>query len=306
MRLAWWSLIVLAVGVVSIFLSEAGTIDPARNLTLTASAPVEAVLRDAASPIDDIYEGIADRGDLARENERLRTENEELRAALAAQEDAQARISELEDALGVKQRRPDDQLMAANVIAQEPSALKHMVAIDRGTDDGLDEGMIILSRSGSLVGTVARVYDKYAWVRLITDPSSAVNAQVNATGATLKPSEEEQATPTPAPAEGSPSPTATPKPEKRSVRGVAQGDLRVGVLLDLLPPDVEIAVESLVMTSGLGGNYPPGILIGSVGEVEQRVQSAFKRATVEPAAQLNELETVLVLISFQPARLTSP
>jgi len=289
MRLVWWLATVLVVGVVSIFLSEQRTLDPARNLTLTASAPLEAVLRDAASPIDDIYEGIADRGQLTRDNEELRAEVERLQTLLAAQEDAEARIRELEDALEVKQQRPDDQLLAANVIAQEPSALKRMVAIDRGIGDGVDEGMVVLSRSGSLVGTVARAYQDFAWIRLITDPSSAVNAQVNATSPTPG-----AGTPTPAPA------------EPRSVRGVAEGNLRNGVLLGLLPPDAEITPGSLVLTSGLGGNYPPGILIGSVSEVEVRPQSAFKRATVEPAAQLDELDTVLILISFIPARLTAP
>ena len=161
---------VLVVGIISIFLSEQRTLDPARNLTLTASAPLEAMLRDAASPIDDIYEGIADRGQLTRDNEELKAEIERLQTELAAQEDAEARILELEAALGVKQQRPDDQLLAANVIAQEPSALKRMVAIDRGIGDGIDEGMVVLSRSGSLVGTVARAYQDFAWIRLVTDP----------------------------------------------------------------------------------------------------------------------------------------
>jgi rod shape-determining protein MreC len=301
MRLVWWFLTVLAVGVVSIFLSEQGTIDPARNLTLTASAPVESVLRDAASPIDDIYEGISDRGQLARDNEELRAEVERLQAELAAQEDAEARISELEDALEVKQQRPDDQLLATNVIAEDPSALKRMVAIDRGIGDGVDEGMVVLSRSGSLVGTVARAYQDYAWIRLVTDPGSAVNSQVNSSGSPAVGS----ATPAP---QASPAPSATPAPapEPRAVRGVARGDLRNGVILDLLPPEEQIAEGTLVLTSGLGGNYPPGILVGSIGEVEQRPQSAFKKATVQPAAQLDELETVLVLISFTPARLTPP
>jgi rod shape-determining protein MreC len=87
---------------------------------------------------------------------------------------------------------------------------------------------------------------------------------------------------------------------------VADGDLRNGIILDLLPPEEKIDSGTLVLTSGLGGNYPPGILIGSVGEVEQRPQSAFKKATLQPATELDELETVLVLISFEPARLTSP
>src|SRR5512134_905295 len=107
MRLFWWLGTILGVGLVSILLSEIGAIDPARNLTLSVSAPVEDVLHDAASPLDDMYQGIADRGDLKQENEKLHEQVEALQAQLAAQQNAEQRIAELEAALGVKQNRPD-------------------------------------------------------------------------------------------------------------------------------------------------------------------------------------------------------
>jgi rod shape-determining protein MreC len=90
------------------------------------------------------------------------------------------------------------------------------------------------------------------------------------------------------------------------VRGVADGDLRQGLILDLLPPDADIPKGTLVVTSGLGGRFPPGILIGSIEDIQQRPQAAFKKAVLEPAAKLSSLETVLVLVSFKPARLESP
>jgi rod shape-determining protein MreC len=307
MRLIWWLATVLAVSVVSIFLSHRHATDPAHNLTLTISAPMEDVLYDAVHPIDNIYEGIADRGDLARENEELRAEVERLQAELAQREDNAQRIAALEDALGVKQNRPDDKLLAANVVAQDPSGQKRLIAIDRGTADGLAEGMVILSRGGSLVGTVATAYKDYAWVRLITDPDSAVNAQVDVTAASgtgggvlTGPS------PTPG-ASGTPAPTPSPAPqEQQSIRGVADGDLRQGIILDLLPPDANIPEGTLVVTSGLGGNFPAGILIGEIKDIETRPQAAFKKAVLEPATQLSSLETVLVLMSFKPARLETP
>lgn len=308
MRLIWWLATVAAVSLVSIFLSHHHATDPAHNLTLMVSAPLENVLYDAVHPIDNIYEGIADRGDLVRENEELRAEVERLQAELASRENNDQRIAELEDALGVKLNRPDDKLLAANVVAQDPSGQKRLIAIDRGSSDGIEEGMVILSRSGSLVGTVATAYKDYAWVRLITDPDSAVNAQVevgptqagNNTDVLTGPSATPGASTTPSP---TPAPTSS---ETTSVRGVADGDLRQGLILDLLPPDADIPEDTLVVTSGLGGNYPAGILIGSIKDIQQRPQAAFKKAVLEPATQLSSLETVLVLVSFKPARLESP
>src|SRR5262249_45048596 len=103
-----------------------------------------------------------------------------------------------------------------------------------------------------------------------------------------------------APPPAAPSPTPVPSP----VRGVAEGDLKHDLVLDLLPSDASLAEGSLVTTSGLGGNYPSELLIGSVQGIEERPQSPFIKATLKPAANLSALDTVLVLLSFKPARLS--
>ncbi|MCH7577519.1 MAG: rod shape-determining protein MreC, partial [Chloroflexi bacterium] len=217
------------------------------------------------------------RGDLVRENERLRQELECLQTETAATEDAQRRLQELEEALGVKENRPDDVFVVADVIAQDPSGFKRALAIDRGSKDGLDEGMVVLSKSGSLVGVVSLVYEEFAWLRLISDPNNAVNIVVLTGGE-----------------EGS------------EARGVAVGDLRSRLSLEMLPTEAQIQEGDLVITSGLGGNYPRTLLLGSVTSVEDKPQALAKRATMEPAADLSSLDTVLIITNFRPARLEGP
>lgn len=307
MRLVWWLTTVFGISVISIFLSHHGATDPVQNLTLTVSAPLQGSLRDLAGPINDAFLGITDRGDIKRENKRLREELEALKNQIAAQQDAELRVRELEDALGLKANRPEDTLLAADVIAEEPSGLKRAIAINRGLDDGLDEGMIVLSRAGSVVGTVSRVYNDFAWIRLVTDPESAINAQVNLASAPAGASGNDVLTPggPGTQASATPAPSATPA-APQTVRAVAKGDQRSGIVLDLLPSDALINPGDLVVTSGLGGNFPRGLLLGSIRDVEERPQAPFKSATLEPAATMSGLETVLVLVSFKPARLTGP
>jgi rod shape-determining protein MreC len=317
MRLVWWFVVVFAISVVGIGLSERGTLSPLRNFSLTANAPMQTGLRDIASPVSNFVQGITDRGNLSEENERLRSELERFRVQLAEQQDSQARIRELEDALGVKQGRPEDTLNAANVIAEDTTGFKRFIAIDLGQDDGLDEGMVVLSRNGSLVGTISLIYPDFAWVRLVTDPDSVVNAQVNAAqeGTTPGGTDGTVVTPTTPTPGASPAPQATPPPAASpqptappvdAVRAVAKGELKRGILLDLLPSDARVVGGDLVLTSGHGGNYPRGLLIGTIKDVEARPQGPFKTATIEPAANLLGLDTVLVITSFKPARLTSP
>lgn len=278
MRLLWWTLAVVSVSLLSIALSESRTLDPVQNLSLTVAAPLENGLRELADPIADFFEGLFNRGDLKRENERLREELERLQSQVAAAEDAQRRAQELEEALEVKESRPYDEFVAADVIAQDPSGVKRALAINRGSKDGLDEGMVVLSKSGSLVGTVSRVYEDFAWLRLITDPNSAVNVAVLARG----------------------------DEEGSEARGVATGDLSGRLSLEMVPAEARITDGDLVTTSGLGGNYPRALLLGSVRSVEDKPQALFRKATVEPAADLSSLDTVMVITNFLPARLAGP
>ena len=166
MRMLWWLLAVISVGLISVALSELRALDPVQNLSLRITSPMERGLREMALPIADFFQGIFDRGDLTRENRQLRAENARLKAELASLQDAQQRYDELARLLEVKEGRPQDKLVVANLIAQDPSNLKEAIAIDRGRNDGVEDGMIVLAEGGSLVGTVSRVYDNFAWVTL--------------------------------------------------------------------------------------------------------------------------------------------
>ena len=321
MRLTWWLSGIIVAGVAGIALSALGAADPVKNTSQHVASPIESGLRDVADLIAGLFDGMGESG-LEAENERLRDEIEQLKGQLAAQQDLEHRLEEAEQIAGVKGDRPEDVLIVANVIAEDPSPLKRPIAIDRGIDDGVDEGMVVLSRNGSLVGTVSRAYADFAWVRLITDPDSTVNVQVNVanpdapggaprvlTGETpaptTEPDQQAQETtlaPTPTPAPQSQGTVASTTP----VRAEAKGELGGSVLLELLPSSSGAQQGDLVVTSGLGGNYPPGIPVGAIEALQVRPQAPFVEATLEPAADLGGLDTVLILVSFKPARLEGP
>ncbi len=274
LKWALWLLASTALAIASIFLSEAGALDGLRGLSLRAVAPFSLALRGASLDASDLLRGLLRRDQLARENEALRQEVEALRAELARRADASQRLAELERLLQVKSARPQDGLLGARVLAVELGPLRQAVAIDRGSDDGLRQGMVVLSEGGSLVGTVSRLYADHAWVTLLTDPRSAINVSVQ-TG-------------------------------QGDSRGVAVG--RVGQMpaLEMVPREAGVEDGDLVVTSGLGGKFPPGLLVGVARSVRAHPQDVFVRAEVEPAAPLSRLRTVLVLTTFQPTELGSP
>jgi rod shape-determining protein MreC len=269
MRTIVWVLATAFLALLTVALSQKGALDPLRNLVLTVVSPLERGVGNAAEPVADVLDRIADRQDLEEDNRQLRQQIEELRAEIADLHEKQALSEGLQALLEVQEGRPNDQFLAARVIAKDPSNLKERIAIDRGRDDGVAEGMVVMSAGSSLVGVVSGALDDFAWVTLITDPNSSVNAMVM---------------------------------ESRT-QGVVSGTLHSGLKMELLPQETEVQPGSTVATSGLGGNFPDALLIGEVVSVQGSPQDIFQKAEVEPAADLSRLETVLVLISFQPARL---
>lgn len=285
MRILWWLLATVGLSLIAILLSQQRALDPLENLSLRITSPLERGLDDIARPVANFFQGIIDRGQLVEENQRLRGDLARLQAELAKLRDAQQQAEELKALLEVKQARPEEEFLVANVVARDPGDLKEAIAIDRGAKDGIEEGMVVVAAvpeelparpgglaAGTLVGTVTRALDDYAWVTLITDASSVVNALV----------------------------------QDSKAPGIVKGDLQRGLRLDLVPQEARLEPGYLVTTSGLGGNFPRALAIGTVTKVRGGPQELFQQATVEPALDLSRLETVLVMASFLPARLQSP
>jgi rod shape-determining protein MreC len=172
----------------------------------------------------------------------------------------------------VKNSFSDQQFLAANVTARDPGNLRQMVAINLGKGDGIKAGMPVVTEGKTLVGTISRVEDGHAWVTLVTDVDSAVSSIIL---------------------------------ESRAP-GVVSGGYNRRLSMEFVSQDAEVKEGDTVLSSGLGGTYPAGLVIGKVTGVTGHRQEIFRRVTVEPLASLSRLETVLVMTSFTPSRITVP
>ncbi len=155
--------------------------------------------------------------------------------------------------------------VAANVINLDQTGLRRSITINRGTRDGIAIGMPVVTDQG-LVGRVLDISANAARVLLITDRDSAVSARLQTSRV-----------------EG-------------SLRGQLSGNLR----LTMVPPGDSVAVGDLVLTSGLGGNFPADIVIGVVASSRQFEFELFQEAEVTSFNSFETLEIVLVMTSFEP------
>jgi rod shape-determining protein MreC len=269
--LAWTGFIAIAAFML-MAASRLTLLDPVENVTLNVTSPVQALMRDTTRPIADWVNNVTDARALSKENQRLRDENERLTNDLTrAREDAvQAQQAQNLDA--VRQQFPNDTFLSASVVSRDSSNLRSLVAIDRGSSDGVKEGMIVVTEGRSLVGTVSKVYSDYSWIMLITDPKSAVSAIV----------------------------------QESRAEGVVAGNYDGALNMEFVGQGAAVQQGDFVITSGVGGGYPPDIVIGRVSSVGTAEQDLFQHVKVDHLASLTQLEHVLVLTSFVPTRLPAP
>ena len=161
--------------------------------------------------------------------------------------------------------QPENRYLAATAIGRDPSPFLEYVIINRGSDDGLRRGMPVVTQQG-LVGRIAAVTADAARVQLITDPASTINVKLEPSGA----------------------------------QAVIRGEVSGEISLAMIPQSAPVEIGDLILTSGLGGNYPANILIGQVTGVRRRETDLFQSASVQPVVDFNQLEIVLIITNFRP------
>ena len=167
------------------------------------------------------------------------------------------------------QSNPESVYKAASVIGRDPSPFLHYVIINVGSNDGIRRGMPVVTNQG-LVGRVDAVIADASRVQLVTDPAAAVNVRLqNADTDAL-------------------------------LVGSVTGDLS----LEMISQDVDVQEGDVVLTSGLGGDYPPDLLVGQLINLRKRDYELFQEAAVQSTVDFSRLEIVLVIMNFKPVDIT--
>ncbi len=246
---------------------QVGVLNPFQGLFLRATSPVEAATLGVLRPVADVLANAGEINSLRDRNSRLSIENEELRNLVAELEQNTQELAELRQALDINSADTSQERLAATIVTRDLSPFTAVVRVNRGSKDGVKDGMVVLSAQGTLLGTVTKVLDDTSFVRLVTDTQSKVNAKV----------------------------------VESNADGIVKGTPGRGLAFDLAQGDIKVG--DIIVTSGLGGNYPQDIPIGRVSEVSGSDQDLFKKVTIEPRVRVSTAQTVLILTSFLPQRI---
>ena len=278
-RHPWLPLLLLVLGLLLLVFHESGYLTPVESVLHYVLDPLQRLFSSVVETTGGLFETV-------REVRELRVEVEELQAQVDALTVENVRLREYE--AGVEQYRallnfaseyPISAYLGADVIGREacdtfpcgevvgtePNPYLRYVTINVGARQEVEVGMPVVSSGAGLVGRVAQVGPRTAKVQLLTDPDSAVAALLQTSRAT------------------------------GLVVGQPDGVLR----MEYIPQGESINVGEIVLTSGLGGFVPKGLVVGQITEVQQVDYALFQTAIVRPVVDFSRLELVLVITAFE-------
>ncbi len=258
-------LLFVSLAVVTLVLDRANRLQPAKDLVAQVTAPIQGVLAAATRRVTDLREFFIDVEECRAKNEDLQLLVDQLIIENVRLREAEIENVNLRAQLNFKQANPSFKLLSAQVIGRDPSNLAGYLIIDRGREEGVAVGMPVLTDRG-LVGRVTETAPHSSKILLITDPSSSVNALIQESRAT----------------------------------GVVQGSVVQGLVMRYIQQTEEVKPGDLVLTSGLGGNFPTRLIVGQVTSVVKKDVELFQQAQIRPSVDFGRLEMVMVLTSFHP------
>jgi len=238
-----------------------------RLIRVWAIESVSPLGRGAAWSVDGVrglWNSYVNLRHLREEDDQLRSEVAALRMRNAQLESRAAEADRLASLLGFRDAHAEVQMLPARVIGASPDPTSHMVFISRGSRDGVRRDMGVITPEG-VVGKVFAVYPDTSQVLLLTDKESGVGALLGDSRA----------------------------------QGPVRGSGDPMLALEYISNEVKVEPGQKILTSGQDRIFPKDLPVGTVAQVQPDRHSPFLKISVKPAAKLDGLEEVLVLLTRQ-------
>ncbi|HHX08601.1 MAG TPA: rod shape-determining protein MreC [Chloroflexi bacterium] len=256
-------IIVMVVGGI-LFLAISGYMTPLFSISVSPLIAAQSWLSQRYLAFSDFFNSPLDMATLSSENLRLENEVAMLQSEVVSLQENLAQADILYALLDFARTNPDHEYVAATVVGREISPYLQYVIIDKGSNDGLRHGMPVVTQQG-LVGRIDALISNAARIQLITDANSAVNIKL----------------------------------QTAQVEGLVRGSVTGEISLDMVPVGTEVQLGDVIMTSGLGGTYPPNIFVGQVLTMQSKQNVLFQTGSVQPVVDFSTLSAVLVITNFE-------
>ena len=254
-------MLLLAGGLTLALVTKTGIILPAQMFLRDANGQIQSLLSSPFLQIRRLWESYVDLQNVKEENQVLKAQLAEMEDEITTYREALIENRRLKQLLEIKESNPWKSVVA-HVVGTDIAPWRAVITIDAGKANGVAMDMPVLCQGG-LLGRVIEPSMHYSKVMLLTDYHSRIAAIV----------------------------------QRNRARGILKGDGARGCILDYVKKGVDIQGGDIIITSGLDGIFPKGLLLGKVKLVGPGDKSdLFQYIGVEPTANIDQAEEVLVLV----------
>jgi len=232
-----------------------------RKIVLETASPVQEILSGSIKSVKDAWLRYVLLVGIEEENKKLTNKINELKAVLVSYQESYQEAQRLKKLLSISDNYKY-RFITARVIGREQAALSRTVLINKGSSDGLRNGMPVIAYPG-LIGRLVDVSWNISRVLLLIDENSNIDAIV----------------------------------QRNRTQGIISGSGSRGMILKYISKTQDVQKGDVIVSSGMGGVFPKGWLIGQVIHVDRQDAGLFLKINVAPFVDLSKLEELLILSS---------
>ncbi len=251
--------ILLAAALLLVFLHVKGWLRPVESALAQVPRPIIYVLSGIGNSTHSFFSFFGSVSALNTSNTELQQRVRNLEQEIIALQQNKLENDILRKELNYRSTAKFD-LVSANVIASDPSGFSQVITIDSGHNDGIQSGDAVLS-AGVFIGKIIQTDSFTSKVLLITDPQSAIDAQIGTTGD----------------------------------KGILRGSYGSGIIIDMISQNAQLSKSDEVVTAGLTEQIPRGLFIGNIGELQNQKTDLLQKSTVISGVDLKNLLFVSVI-----------
>jgi rod shape-determining protein MreC len=263
--------VLLAICLTCIAFSNAGPVQELRRGLVFAVSPIQEALSGTTRTITSLAGAVGDVDQLRRDNQALNDRVKSLETQIQQLATLKTENQRLAALLAVQAALEFD-TVAADVVARQATDQERILTIGRGSDGGISIGDPVLSEGGALAGVVTDAGQNWSTVLLISDPRSVVIGRDESSRAT----------------------------------GEVAGRLDALLAMGNVPSTDKMSVDDVIVTDGTPTGegtqapFPAGILIGRIVQVENDPSAVVQTGLIQPSADLDSIERVLIVTNFEP------
>jgi len=252
--------IVASLVLLSYHLKRPGQVGFFKKVVMETASPVEKGIHSTFQGIKSVWDRYLFLVGLESENRDLKKKIADLQNEINSYREMYYEVGRLKKILSLEETMIYS-TVAARVVSNERSSLFKTIIIEKGTDDGIGEGLPVVTQQG-IVGRIIESSWNVSRVLLVTDYNSNIDALIQGSRA----------------------------------QGILQGGGQQLSRLKYVQRTDEVKAGDTLVTSGLGGVFPKGLVLGTIVTAEKRETGLFQHVEVVPAVDFTRLEEVLVLI----------